>query len=140
MSLPWPLKLVQVDKMTVKLYLVVYLTMNPPERAHAFQTNKTALTMLGIDRCMMLNTLGDQINLSAIVDGILGNWNRHFCHNWCKFANLAILSFYNNVGTQVNNTTTARNLAILLPVFNGAMTPCRKQHICFVHVQMNLDF
>jgi hypothetical protein len=87
-----PLEPVQVDKITVKLYPVVNSTMKPPEHAHAFQMNKAALTMPGIDRHMMLDTLGAQLNLSTIVDGILGNWNHHFCCNWCNFANLTILS------------------------------------------------
>jgi hypothetical protein len=140
MFVPRPLKPVQVDKITVKLYLVVHLTMKTPERAHAFQMNKTALAMPGIDRRMMLHSLGAQLNLSAIIDSVLGNWNHHFRRNWCNCANLTILSFHNNAGAQVNNTTTATDSAVLLPVINGAVTTCRKQHIRFVCVQMNLDF
>ena len=41
---PRTLEPVQIDKMTVKLYPVVDSTMKPPERAHAFQINKTALS------------------------------------------------------------------------------------------------
>jgi hypothetical protein len=140
MFVPWPLKPVQVDKITVKLYPVIDSTMKPPERAHAFKTNKPTLAVPGIDRRMMFDTLGAQLNLSAIVDGVLGNWNRHFCHNWCNFANLTILSFHNDTGKQVNNTTTATNLAVLLPVINGTITACWKQHIRIVCIQMNLDF
>ncbi len=88
--------------------------------------------MPGIDPRMMLDTLGAQLNLSVIVDGVLGNWNRHFCCNWCNFANLTILSFHNNAGAQVNNTTTATNSAVLLPVIDGAVTAYWKQHIRFV--------
>jgi hypothetical protein len=82
MFVPWPLEPVQVDKMTVKLYPVIDLTMKPPECAHAFQTNKTALAAPGIKHCMMLDTLYAQLNLSAIVDGVLSNWNSHFCFSW----------------------------------------------------------
>ncbi len=57
--------------------------------------------MPGIDRHMMLDTLGAQLNLSAIVDGILGNWNRHFRCNWCNLGNLTILSFPNDTGAHV---------------------------------------
>jgi hypothetical protein len=78
--------------------------------------------------------------LSVIVNGILGDWNHHFHHNWCNFANLTILSFHNDTGAQVNNTTTATDSAVLLPVINSAVTACRKQNIHFVCVQMNLDF
>jgi hypothetical protein len=78
MFVPRPLELVQVDKQTGKLYPVVDSSMKPPERAHAFQTNKTALSAPGINRCTLLDTLDVQLNLSAIVDGVLGNLNLHF--------------------------------------------------------------
>jgi hypothetical protein len=140
MFVSWLLEPVQVNKMTLKLYLVVNLTMKPPDCAHVFQMNKTALAMPGIDHCLMLDTLGAQLNLSAIVSGVLGDWNHHFCCNWCNFANLMILSYHIDGGAQVNNTTTANDSAILLPVINGPTTACWKQHICFVCVQMNQDF
>jgi hypothetical protein len=44
------------------------------------------------------------------------------------------------IGTQVNDTTTANNSAVLLPVIDGTVTASWKQHIRFVHVQINLDF
>jgi hypothetical protein len=50
------------------------------------------------------------------------------------------MSFHNNAGSQANDTTTTNNLAILLPVINGADPVCRKQHIPFVCLQMNMDF
>jgi hypothetical protein len=75
-----------------------------------------------------------------IVDSILGDWNRHFCCNWCNFQHLTILSFHSSAGTQVINNTNANNLAILLPtIINGPLADCCKQ-ICFVQVQLNLDF
>ncbi len=73
MFVPRPLEPVQVDKQTLKLYPIVDLSMKPPERAHAFQANKTARSAPGINRRAMLDTLSMQLNLSAIVDGILGN-------------------------------------------------------------------
>jgi hypothetical protein len=140
MFIPRPLEPVQADKITVKLYPVAGLTMKPPECAHAFQTSKAALAMPGIDRRMMLDILGAQLNLSAIVDGLLGDWNHHFRHNWFNFAHLMIPSFHNNASAQVNATTPATDLAVLLPVINGAVTACWKQHVRFVCIQMNLDF
>ena len=80
---------------------------------------------------MMLDTLGAQLNLIAIVDGILGDWTRHFQWAWYNFANLTILSFHNNAGTQVNNTT-AVDSAVFLPVIDGPANACRKQNIRFV--------
>ena len=119
MFVPRTLEPVQIDKMTVKLYPVVDSTMKPPERAHAFQINKTALAAPGIDRRVMLETLGAQLNLSAIVNGVLGDWTRHFQRAWCNFAHLTILSFHNDAGAQVNDTTTAADSAVLLPVIDG---------------------
>ena len=139
MFVPRTLKPVQIDKMTVKLYPVVDSTMKPPERAHAFQINKTALAAPGIDRRVMLDTLGAQLNLSAIVDGVLGDWTRHFQRAWCNFHHLTILSFHNDAGAQVNDTTTADS-AVLLPVIDGHVADCRKKNIRFVRVQLNLDF
>ncbi len=130
---------VQFDKLTIKLYPVVDLFIKPPEHAHAIQTIKTALSAPGIDRRTMLDTLGVQLNLSAIVDGILGDWNRHFRCNWCNFQHLTILSFHSSAGTQVNDTTGMSNSAILLPVVNGLLADCRKQ-VRFVQVQLNLNF
>ena len=123
---PRTLEPVQIDKMTVKLYPVVDSTMKPPERAHAFQINKTALAAPGIDRRVMLDTLGAQLNLSAIVDGVLGDWTRHFQRAWCNFDNLTILSFHNDAGAQVNNTTAADS-AVLLPVIDGPVADCRRR-------------
>jgi hypothetical protein len=139
MFVPRTLEPVQIDKMTIKLYPVVDSTMKLPERAHAFQINKTALAAPGIDRRVMIDTLGAQLNLSAIVDGILGNWTHHFQRAWCNFDNLTILLFHNDAGAQVNDTTAA-DLAVLLPVIDGPVTDCRKKNIRFVRVQLNLDF
>jgi hypothetical protein len=139
MFVPRTLEPVQIDKTTVKLYPAVDSTMKPPERAHAFQINKTALTAPGIDRHVMLDTLGAQLNLSALVDGVLGNWTRHFQRAWCNFDNLTILSFHNNAGAQVNDTTAADS-AVLLPVVNGPVADCWKKNIRLVRVQLNLIF
>jgi hypothetical protein len=73
-----PLKVVQVNKQTLKLYPVVDSSMKPPEHAHAFQTNKTALSIPGIDRRAMLDTFGAQLKSSAIINGVLGDWTHHF--------------------------------------------------------------
>ncbi len=134
MFVPRPLKPVQVDKMTLKLHPVINSTMKPPEHAHAFHINKTALAAPGIDRRLMLNTLGAQLNLSAIVNSILGDWHCHFHLNWSNFASLTVLSLHNDAGKQVNDTTTAANLAVLLPVQDGQVSDCCKKQIRFVCV------
>jgi hypothetical protein len=114
--------------------------MQPPERAHAFQVNKIALAMPGINRCAMLDTLGAQLSLSATVDGTLGNWDRCFNCNWCNFAHLSIFSYHNDAGAQVVDTVTAADSAVLLPVQDGATDKCRRANIKFACVQLNLDF
>ena len=116
--------------MTVKFNPLVDSTMKPPERAHAFQINKTALAAPGIDRRVMLDTLGS----SAI-----GPATSNFQRAWCNFTNLTILLFHNDAGAQVNNTT-ATDSAVLLPVVDGPVTDCRKKNNWFVRVQLNLDF
>jgi hypothetical protein len=40
----------------------------------------------------------------------------------------------------MDDTTTANNAQVLLPVVNGVLADCRKQDVQFVHVQCSLDF
>ena len=137
---PRPLVPVTIGKATLQLYPVITSEMKPPERALAYQVNKTALSVPGIDRRAMLDTLGTQINLNATVDGTVGDWYRYFDRNWCNFAHLSILSFHNDAGTQVVDSVTAGDASILLPVQDGAVANCRRANIKFVRVQLNLDF
>jgi hypothetical protein len=140
MFIPRPLEPVQINKMTLKLYPVIDSTIKPPERPHAFQINKTALAAPGIDRQMMLGTLGTQLNLSAIVDSVLGYWHRHIRRNQSNFTRLTILSFHDDAGKHVNDTTTAANSAVLLLVQDRQVSDCCKRQIRFVRVQLNLNF
>jgi hypothetical protein len=140
MYVPHPLESVTIGKAIVKLYPIITSLMQLPEHAHAFQVNKIALAVPGIDRCTMLDTLGAQLSLSATVDGTLGNWDRHFNRNWCNFAHLSILSYHNDAGAQVIDTVTAADSAVLLPVQDGAADKCRQANIKFARVQLNLNF
>ncbi len=88
----------------------------------------------------MLDTLGAHLKLSAIVDSVLSNWHRHFHRNWSNFTKLTILSFHNEAGKQVDDTTTAANLAVLLPVQEGSISNLHRKHIQFVRVKLNLNF
>ena len=56
------------------------------------------------------------------------------------FSFLKILSFHNSSGDRMDDTTTAGDAAILLPVVDGAYANCRKQDVRFVRVQCTLDF
>jgi hypothetical protein len=40
----------------------------------------------------------------------------------------------------INNTTTATNPTILMPVQNDALAACRKLDIRFVRIQCSIDF
>jgi hypothetical protein len=137
---PCPLKSVTIGKATVKLYPIITSAMKPLEGAHAFQVNKTALAVPGIDRRAMLDTLVTQISLNATVDSTVGNWYCHFDRNRCNFAHLSFLLFHNNAGAQVVESVTAADPSILLPVQDGAMADCRRANIKFVCIQLNLDF
>jgi hypothetical protein len=132
MFVPQPLKPVQVDKVTAKLYSVIDSTMKPPKRAHSFQINKTAIAASGIDCQLKLDTLGTQLNLSAIVNSVISDWPCHFHRNWSNFAELTILTFHNEAGKQVDDTTTATDLAVLLPIQDKSIPDCCKKHIWFV--------
>ena len=107
---------VSVGRTTVNLYPVVDTTMQVHERAHAFQINKTALASQAIELRVMLDALGAQLNLSASVEGMIEEWLRLFQDSWFDFSLLQILSFHNDAGGQVNDTTTAADPAILLPL------------------------
>jgi hypothetical protein len=97
---------------TENLYPVVDTTMLVHERAHAFQMNKTTLSLQALELRVMLDALGAQLNLSAFVEGMIEELLWFFQDSWFDISILQILSFHNNAGGQVNNTTTAANPAI----------------------------
>jgi hypothetical protein len=109
------------------------------ERAHAFHINKTALSSQNIDLRVQLDALGHQLNLSAMVEGVITDWLRYFYDRWCDFNQLQILSFHNTKGDEVNDTTNATDSSILLPVIDGAYGTCRK-NVKFVRVQLSVNF
>jgi hypothetical protein len=87
----------------------------------------------------MLDALGAQLNLSASIEGMIEAWLWFFQDSWFDFSLLQILSFHNDAGGQVSNTTTAADPAILLPLQDGPIADCRKA-IKFVRVQLNLNY
>jgi hypothetical protein len=64
---PKTLVLVSVGCTTVNFYPIINTTLLVHEHAHAFQINKTALSLQALDLCVMLDALGAQHNLSASV-------------------------------------------------------------------------
>ncbi len=87
----------------------------------------------------MLDALGAQLNLSASVKGMIEEWLWFFQDSWFDFSLFQILSFHNDAGGQVNNTMTAADPAILLPLQDRPVIDCRKA-IKFVRVQLNLNY
>jgi hypothetical protein len=71
-----------VGSLSIMLYPVVDPSMPPHERAHAFHYNKTALAVQTLDLRLQLDALGTQLNLLALVDGIINDWFRFFYDNW----------------------------------------------------------
>jgi hypothetical protein len=130
---------VSIGRTTVNLYPVINTTMLFHECAHAFQINKTALSSQALELHVMLDALGAQLNLSASVEGMIKEWLRIFQDSWFDFRLLQILSFHNNAGGQVNDTTMAANPAILLPLQDGPVIDCCKA-IKFMRVQLNLNY
>jgi hypothetical protein len=130
---------VSVGRTTVNLYSVVDTTMLVHERAHTFQMNKTALLSQALKLRVILDALGAQLNLSATAEGMIKEWLRFFQDSWFNLSILQILSFHNNAGGQVNDTTTAADPAILLPLQDGPINDCRKA-IKFAQVQLNLNY
>ena len=131
---------VAVGRTLVNLYAVIDPGMHVEERAHAFQINKTALASTPVDLRVQLDALGQQLNLAATVDGVHDDWLRFFHDSWCDFSRLAILSFHNDAGDQINDTTTAAKTAVLLPVIDRILANCRQPNVKFVRVQITLDF
>jgi hypothetical protein len=93
--------------------------MQPHKRAHAYHITLTALSSQNLDLRLQLDTLGHQLNLQATVDGVVNNWLRCFQDHWYDFSRLTILSFHSVNGDVNNDTTTAADTNILLPVQDG---------------------
>ncbi len=136
---PKMLVLVLVGRTTVNLYPIVDTMMLVHERTHAFQINKTTLLLQALELRVVLDALGAQLNLSVSIKGMIKEWLWFFQDSWFNFSLLQILSFHNNAGGQVNDTTMATDPAILLPLQDRPVIDCCKA-IKFVRVQLNLNF
>ena len=65
---------VSVGRTTVNFYPIINTTLLVHERAHAFQINKTALSLQALNLPVMLDTLGAQLNFSASIEGMIKEW------------------------------------------------------------------
>jgi hypothetical protein len=93
--------------------------MSDPEKALAFQHNRTALAGADLDQRARILTLADRMMLTA--EAGLANWERKLSKNWSNFQYLMILSWHDEKGTRINNTTIPGDSSILLPVQDGAL-------------------
>jgi hypothetical protein len=138
--MPLDLVDVTVGRVSTKLHPKIMSTMQIFDRAHAWQINKTALFNLPADFKLVIDAFGAQLNATSTVEGIVSNW-KHFCADrWYNFHHLTIMLFHNSKGTVMNDTTTAADAQILLPVQNGVVAACRQQDIKFVWVQCVINF
>ena len=137
---PPSLVLVQIGQYTDSMYPKVDSTMPKHERAYTFQVMCSAFELLPVVAQLVLDALGTQLNCSAVVKGLMFDWRSRFDDNWYDFKNLTIQSYHNSAGARINNTATAANPSILLPVQNGAVAGYRKDNVRFVRVLCLLDF
>ena len=106
----------------------------------AFQQNKTALASAELDQKACILALADWLDLMLTAESSLADWERKLRRNWANFANLSILSWHSGNGTLLNNTVTAKDASILLPVQNGAANTCCAPGVKFVRVQLALNY
>ena len=130
---------INIGRVMVNLYLIIDQSMATHERAHAFHINKTALSSQNMDLRVQLDALGYQLNLSAMVKGVINDWLWYFHDRWCDFHQLLILSFHNTKRNEVTDSTDATDSSILLPVVDGALNTCRK-NVKIFRVQLSVNF
>ena len=122
----------KLGKLSVKLYPTITPTMPIPERAHAYQVNKSALLQVNAEIRPTIDLFAIQLNCSTTVDGLCHDWIGRFKSQWHNFANLEIMSFHDSAGGVMNTTTTNADHHILLPIQNGILADCRSQDVKFV--------
>ena len=99
---------ISVGRYQAQVYVKVTPDMYDFERSYAYHQTLSALKkLLPIDPQLLLDTLGNQLNVSMVVDGIKFDWLNYYRKNWCNPAHLTILSFHNSAGTIMNNATAA---------------------------------
>ncbi len=68
---PKDLVLVQIERLSASLYPKIKPSMPVFEHAHAFQVAKSALEALPANTHLLLNTMGNQLNCSTIVNDLM---------------------------------------------------------------------
>ena len=69
-------KNVSIGKTTVSLYPKVDASMSDPEKAMAYQQNKTALSSADLDQKERILALADRLDLMLTAESSLADWER----------------------------------------------------------------
>jgi hypothetical protein len=103
---------VSIGKTSVTLYPKVDASISDPEKAMAFQQNKTALASADLDQKARILALADRLDLMLTAELSLADWERKLRRNWANFANLSILSWHSGNGNTINNTVTVADASM----------------------------
>ena len=82
--------------------------MSDPEKAMAFQQNKTALVSAKLDQKARILALADRLDLMLTAKLSLADWEHKLRRNWANFAHLSILSWHSGNGNLFNNNRDCR--------------------------------
>ena len=133
-------EIVTIGRTSVSLYPKVDSSMTDPEKALAYQHNKTALASADLDQRARILTLAERLDLMLMAESGLADWERKLSRNWANFHYLTILSWHDAKGAAISNTTVAGDLSTLLTFQDGAIGNCRAAGIKFVRMQLELNF
>ena len=89
--IPQKPEIMSIGGTSLSLYRKVDETMSDPEKALAFQHNRTALACADLDQHVRILTLADRMNLVLTAEAGLADWERKLSKNWSNFQYLQIL-------------------------------------------------
>ena len=131
---------VTIGRSQVNVYPRVDPLWTTPEKAHAFHVTKSALYSVSLTPDVHLDTFGQFMNASAVVDSQRFEFDDRFCACWLDMTYLTVLSFHNSQGGEVPNATIATDPSVLKPVADGPVGDCRPPDVKFARLQCALDF
>lgn len=138
--MPLDLVPVQCGKVPVNMYPRMDPTRPAAHRAHAIQSNKSAIVAHTLPIRQALEMFGQQCDSVTTVEGLLFDWLGRFDDQWFSPACLTILSYHSSTGVLINDTTDPNDPSILLPIADGPLAVCRSADVSFVRVRCELDY
>ena len=126
-------EIVTIGRTSVSLYPKVDSSMTDPEKALAYQHNKTALASADLDQRARILTLAERLDLMLMAESGLADWERKLSRSWAHFHHLTILSWHDAKGAAISNTTVAGDLSTLLPCQDGPVGNDKEQHFCWLN-------